>query len=452
MPYLNGCLDQDVEYESIVGCLQGIVDSNRGCNFVFGGDFNLSKHQVTINTYDMLSKFCIRNNIVWLDHSDDTVQYTFHADRMGHFSLIDQMLASECLVQGRQSVAIHVDDSNISDHYAISCPFDIGKTHGVHSNVSDKKDVKLMWDKADLDLYRLVLQQQLSQITLPVDALLCDSDMCCSHDILINEYYQDIVNCLTTASMQAVPSQKVGYQKFWWTEELDNLKAATIEATSVWRYAGCPRSGPVNDNRLQCKYKYKLAIKEAAAEANKSFNDDLYYKMCTKDDQAFWKSWRKKLCSHTVKCTNVLNGHYGDVNICNAFTVYFQSVYRPNTADADLHYERQVNNRLAQKAGDSSCAISVDINDVQRCIDKMKTKKAAGHDGIMAEHLKFGGPQLYVHVCLLFNSIIRHSYVPDAFGHGIIIPLLKDKHGDSSKLETYRGIALSALLNYLNLF
>jgi len=82
----------------------------------------------------------------------------------------------------------------------------------------------------------------------------------------------------------------------------------------------------------------------------------------------------------------------------------------------------------------------------------MKTKKAAGHDGIMAEHLKFGGPQLYVHVCLLFNSIIRHSYVPDAFGHGIIIPLLKDKHGDSSKLETYRGIALSALLNYLNLF
>ena len=74
--------------------------------------------------------------------------------------------------------------------------------------------------------------------------------------------------------------------------------------------------------------------------------------------------------------TNVLNGHYGDVNICNAFTEYFQSVYRPNTADADLHYERQVNSRLAQKAGDSSCAISVDINDVQRCVDKMKTKQA----------------------------------------------------------------------------
>jgi len=72
----------------------------------------------------------------------------------------------------------------------------------------------------------------------------------------------------------------------------------------------------------------------------------------------------------------------------------------------------------------------------------MKSKKVAGHDGIMAEHVMLGGPQLYVHLCLLFNSMIRYSYVPDAFGHGIIIPLLKDKHGDSSKLEMYRGITL----------
>lgn len=61
----------------------------------------------------------------------------------------------------------------------------------------------------------------------------------------------------------------------------------------------------------------------------------------------------------------------------------------------------------------------------------------------MAEHVKLGGPQLYVHLCLLFNSMIRHSYIPDDFGHGIIIPLLKDKHGDSSKLEMYCGITLS---------
>ena len=66
------------------------------------------------------------------------------------------------------------------------------------------------------------------------------------------------------------------------------------------------------------------------------------------------------------------------------YSFSFLSVYRVydfhnnnNIADADLHYERQVKNRLAQKAGDSSCAISANINDVQRCADKMKTKKSS---------------------------------------------------------------------------
>jgi len=76
----------------------------------------------------------------------------------------------------------------------------------------------------------------------------------------------------------------------------------------------------------------------------------------------------------------------------------------------------------------------------------MKCRKSPGHDGIMAEHIKHGGPELYVQLCLLFNSMIRHTFVPDDFGLGIIIPLLKAKHGDSSKLDMYRGITLSPVL------
>ena len=147
---------------------------------------------------------------------------------------------------------------------------------GIQSNDYASKNAKLMWDIAYLNLYRSALQQQLSQIILPVDALLvCGCNVCCSHELLIDKYYMDIVNYLINASKQSVPSQQIGFQKFWWSEELDDLKAAKIEATSVWRGAVCLRSGPVNDNRLQCKYKYKLSIKAAAAEADRSFNDDL---------------------------------------------------------------------------------------------------------------------------------------------------------------------------------
>ena len=43
MPFLSGNVNQRVEYESTIGCLQSIVDRNIGCDFVFGGDYNASK-------------------------------------------------------------------------------------------------------------------------------------------------------------------------------------------------------------------------------------------------------------------------------------------------------------------------------------------------------------------------------------------------------------------------
>jgi len=52
------------------------------------------------------------------------------------------------------------------------------------------------------------------------------------------------------------------------------------------------------------------------------FNDDLYHKPVTKDDQAIWKAWRTTFCSHSFKPPAVLNGKYGDVDIRNTFSVY----------------------------------------------------------------------------------------------------------------------------------
>ena len=64
-------------------------------------------------------------------------------------------------------------------------------------------------------------------------------------------------------------------------------------------------------------------------------------------------------------------------------------------------------------------------------------------DGISSEHIKYGGTQLLVHLCLLVNAMMKHSFVPADFCFGMIIPLLKDKHGDTSRLDMYRGITVS---------
>ena len=85
----------------------------------------------------------------------------------------------------------------------------------------------------------------------------------------------------------------------------------------------------------------------------------------------------------------------------------------------------------------------VDLQTMQNCVKNLKNNKAAGHDGICSEHFKYAGLDLLVHMCLLFNTMLCHSFVPSDFCYGMIVPLLKDKHGDASKIDMYRGITLS---------
>ena len=55
----------------------------------------------------------------------------------------------------------------------------------------------------------------------------------------------------------------------------------------------------------------------------------------------------------------------------------------------------------------------------------LKLGRSAGYDGITAEHLVYSHPVLLTMLTLLFKLFTRYSYVPDAFGMGMIIPLPK---------------------------
>ena len=127
---------------------------------------------------------------------------------------------------------------------------------------------------------------------------------------------------------------------------LGDLKHQVIAATTFWRSIGCPRNGVVNDNRLQWKFRYKLAIKQAEENADQIFNQELYEYFNAKDDTAFWHAWRKKYCLSSLKTTSTLNGKQGDANVCNEFTEQFQfrTVFQTNTLNSDCVYEAEFSN------------------------------------------------------------------------------------------------------------
>ena len=73
----------------------------------------------------------------------------------------------------------------------------------------------------------------------------------------------------------------------------------------------------------------------------------------------------------------------------------------------------------------------------------------ASCDGIETEHVVNVHPILVSILAVLFNAMLQHGYIPDNFGRGVIIPLIKDKSGDASSSSNYRGITLSSNVSKL---
>jgi len=57
----------------------------------------------------------------------------------------------------------------------------------------------------------------------------------CKGDILegVNKFYSEIVHVLYNAACVTIP-QKCNFYKYWWNEELSQLKGKAIESFNLW--------------------------------------------------------------------------------------------------------------------------------------------------------------------------------------------------------------------------
>jgi hypothetical protein len=136
------------------------------------------------------------------------------------------------------------------------------------------------------------------------------------------------------------------------------------------------------------------------------------------------------------------------------FAEYFQSIYYQSAEDVyavtSFANERLLcnANSIRMKQADQLC-LQINVESIlkAKCIQYLCPNKACGPDNLSAEHLQYAHPSLTIHLKLLFNAIFTHSFVPDKFGLGIIIPLLKDKTGNVTDVHNYRPITLTPIFS-----
>ena len=86
----------------------------------------------------------------------------------------------------------------------------------------------------------------------------------------------------------------------------------------------------------------------------------------------------------------------------------------------------------------------IELEEIAAAIRKIKGGKASGLDGISIEMIKAGGEVMERALCKLFSEIWVSERVPNEWGIGVIVPILKAGNSGEKVLEpgSYRGITL----------
>ena len=78
--------------------------------------------------------------------------------------------------------------------------------------------------------------------------------------------------------------------------------------------------------------------------------------------------------------------------------------------------------RLASESDEMLLDVPFSAEEVSRAVSKLKCRKAAGPDGLVAEHLKAGGESVVIWLMNILNAIVEMEVVPDVLKRGLVVP------------------------------
>ena len=315
----------------------------------------------------------------------------------------------------------------------------------------------LRWDHGDRDTYYAITGQKMQDIlseSFEVLKLDYNSYTLSRNDAMlqIELIHNRIVTILREAAATTIPARSKNFYKFWWSEELYILKENSMASHKLWLDAGKPRCGPIACNARSCKLKYKQRIRECQKQETLTYTNDLHEALLRKEGASFWKCWRAKFDPNKSKISQV-DGLTDSNDIVNSFETYFSKCWSPNSESRN---NKITSEYLAKKSVYCGSILTdnllFDIELIDSSVRSLKCGKAAGLDGISAEHIIYSHPSLYSILYRLFNAMITFSYVPVAFGLSYTVPLLKNNRSAFSKCLTtddFRGISISSVLSKL---
>ena len=161
----------------------------------------------------------------------------------------------------------------------------------------------------------------------------------------------------------------------------------------------------------------------------------------------FWKDVKKNSNSNVSLATNV-DGSVGNTEFAEMWKCHYKSLLN------SVQNKKIKKSVLLDINQQHESSITITPFNILDALKSIKCGKSSGVDGISAEHFVFAHSRIHVLLSLLFSAFITHSYLPNMFMKTAIVPIIKNKPGDTSDKNNYWPIALvtaaSKILNYVS--
>lgn len=440
-----------VEFTHCLGELNAIIDS---CEVEYAfllGDFNAHPGRRFGNE---LLEFCSVQDWVCADLEMlglSSGSYTYVSDSHGTSSWLDHCIVT----QGAKHIIVNVSiNYNVfwSDHFPLElqCNLNTIRSKTVFSHDCNRKSINsIIWgerEASQISLYTEYCNEELKRIDVPEFCRDCANTMCNnqSHNKILLEMYNKIVSTLTEASIRSCKRKLSNNNKKYICGWNKHVKAAHSEARfwfQYWVLYNKPRAGYVYDKMCESRKAFKVKLKWCQTNKQQIKMDILAMYHSDKQFPNFWKQ-TKKLNPKPCFPANI-EGLSEPSQIAEMFKNHFMVQSALGTGSSGN------NNNNAASYGvkwPSKKPVVITADDIRSVFGKMSRGKSPGHDHLSIEHLQYAGAHLPRVLALFFSLCISHGYLPDRMLETIVVPIVKNKTGDTSDKLNYRPISLATII------
>ena len=135
--------------------------------------------------------------------------------------------------------------------------------------------------------------------------------------------------------------------------------------------------------------------------------------------------------------------------IAQVFKDYFSKTCVPNNTDLHSVHKDEFFKKFEKYPIFNESNHLFTTEDIEVALSKLKRGKAVGLDDLSVEHLIYAHPCLIISIKILFNLMLLSGFVPEEFGTGLMIPILKESNADAAVCDNYRGVTISCVVSKL---